>query len=135
MSLCAWLLQSDDIGEKPVECDNMWCEITCDNVNSQKQLQLWGAFSDYNQEGHDCICCLEDAWMLGYHGLFDGCNLKKCTNACIRMCEEMLMDSVFIPTHTYVYIDGSSQCVGLVDVMSWALAVFEVDGRMVHKCI
>ena len=41
----------------------------------------------------------------------------------------------FVQAYTFIYVDGSHQLVDSSDVLSWAIAVFHVDTRMVHKCV
>ena len=37
--------------------------------------------------------------------------------------------------YTFICLDGSAQVVDDVEIMSWSIAVFKVDSRMVHICV
>ena len=67
--------------------------------------------------------------MSGAPGLPDGCHLKKCTCAAINN-NKKINDNDYVCNH--VYIDGSAQIVDDCEVMTWAIAVFRVDGFMNH---
>ena len=73
--------------------------------------------------------------MTGHPGLFDGCQMKECTAASLRMCDYMIQVNGFVHAYTHIYIDGSYQEVHEEPVMSWALLCQGVEARLDGRCV